>query len=112
MSYAFFPFGFYLSKAARDALGAEAHRVAVLALRAILKHGKSLVVAHQQIQYGGRGFAFCSRVTAGGQLFVELDVGDPRLSDVLILEEDLRKAERKAGLRGEERSRRRYPGIK
>ena len=108
MSYAFFPFGFYVSKAAGEALGAEAHRVAVLALRAILKHRKSLEVAHQQVRYAGRNFAFCSRITGSGQLVIELDAGDPRLSDVLILEDDLRKAERKVkGVRREDRPSRR-----
>jgi hypothetical protein len=107
MSYAFFPFGFYLSKAAGEALGGEAHRVAILALRAMLKHRKSLEVAHQQVRYCGRDFAFCSRITGSGQLVIEMDVGDPRLADVLILEDDLRRAERKVkGLR-EERPRRR-----
>lgn len=108
MSYAFFPFGFYLSKAAGEALGAEAHRVAVLALQAILKHRKSLEVAHQQTRHRGRDFAFCSRITGNGQLAIEMDLGDPKLSDVLILEDDLREAQRKAkAVRGEARSRRR-----
>ncbi len=98
MSYGFFPFGFYLSKAASDVLGAQANRVAVLALRAILSHNKSLEVAHQQIRYCGRDFVFCSRITGNGQLVVELDVGNPKLSGLLILEGDLRKAERKASI--------------
>ncbi len=107
MSYGYFPFGFYLSKAASDMLGARADRVAVLALRAILSHRKSLEVAHQQIRYCGRDFVFCSRVTSKGQLIIELDLGDSRLSDLLILEDDLRQAERKVrDTKGLERRRR------
>src|SRR5215472_15581948 len=96
MSYGFFPFGFYVSKAASEALGAQANRVAVLALRAILSHRKSMEVAHQQIRYCGRDFVFCSHITGKGQLIIELDLGDARLSDLLILEDDLRNAECKA----------------
>jgi hypothetical protein len=107
MSHGFFPFSFYLSRAASDALGADASRVAVLALRAIVRHKKSLEVAHQQIRYRGCDFAFCSRVAASGLLVLELDMGDSRFADVLILEDDLRKAERNAkALRGAERHRR------
>ena len=107
MGYGFFPFGFYLSKAASDALGAQANRVAVLALRAILSHRKGLEVAHQQIRYCGRDFVFCSRITGKGQLVIELDIGDARLADLLILEDDLRSAERKSrDVKGMERKRR------
>jgi hypothetical protein len=104
MSRGFLPFYFYSSPTATRLLRENANRVAVLALRAILQQRKSLEVAHQQIHFGGQDYAFSSRIADGGLLVIELDIGDPRLAHHLILEEDLRKADRKAkGIREEGR---------
>src|SRR5579883_3423371 len=95
MSRGFFPFYFYCSAAATKLLKENAHRAAALALRAILKHRKCLEVAHQQISFGGAHYAFSSRIAGSGLLVIELDIGDPKFADRLILEEDVRKSERK-----------------
>ena len=76
-------------------LGRDGASVAALAAKAILSHRKSLEVAHQQIRFRGHDFAFSSRITAQGELVIELDVGDPRLGDRIVLEEELRTAVRK-----------------
>lgn len=94
MNRAYLPFLFIPSHAAANALGRRADRAAVLALKAILQHGKSLEVAHQQIRYGRHDLAFSSRITRNGDLVVELDLGDPRLCHRLVLEEELRRADR------------------
>lgn len=63
----------------------------------ILRGDISLVaveVAHQQVVFRGHHFAFSSRVSQAGELYLELDVGDPRLGDRLVLEDELRKAGR------------------
>jgi hypothetical protein len=90
------PFSFHPSAAARETLGADLERVALMAVKAVLKNHKSVEVAHQQIRYGGHALAFSSRVTALGDLVVDIDVGDPRLAHHLILEDELRSADRKA----------------
>jgi hypothetical protein len=95
MTIALLPFHFLPSHAARRVLGADHEKVAILALRAILKHRRGLEVAHQQIRYGDHDFAFSSRIGSTGNLIVELDIGDARLSDRLVLEEDLRRAARR-----------------
>jgi hypothetical protein len=105
MNRAYLPFLFIPSHAAANALGRNADRVAVLALKAILQHGKSVEVAHQQIHYGRHDLAFSSRVTKNGDLIMELDLGDPRLCNRLVLEEELRQAGRT--VRGVQSSRRR-----
>ncbi len=108
MGRAFLPFHFYASRAVSDLLPVQAERVAVLALRAVLRERRSLEVAHQQVRYGGHNFAFSSRITDDGILVLDLDVGDPKLAHRIVLEEDLRAATRKTkGLRDEERARRR-----
>lgn len=89
MKRAFLPFKIVPTHAARNAVGRDLDAVAVLALRAILRHNKSLEVAHQQIRYRHLHLAFSSRVTSNGDLIIDLDVGDPRLADRLILEHDL-----------------------
>ncbi len=94
MNRAFLPFLYVPSHQARALLGRRLDTVAVLALRAILEHRRSLEVAHQQIRFGGHDLAFSSRITGRGQLVVELDIGDPRLADRLVLEEEIRSAGR------------------
>ncbi len=96
MNRTFLPFLFVPSHAAARLIGRDRDKVAVLALRAILKNQKSLEVAHQQIRYRKHHLALSSRITSGGELVVELDVGDARLEDRLVLEEELRVAGRKA----------------
>jgi hypothetical protein len=95
MHRTFLPFLFLPSHAATSLLGRNRDKVAVLALRAILKTHKRLEVAHQQIRYREHHLAFSSRITAGGDLVVELDVGDARLEDRLVLEDELRAAGKK-----------------
>lgn len=103
---AFLPFLFLPSHAVVHSLGRRAERAAVLALRAILQHHRQLEVAHQQILYAGQHLAFSSRITARGELVIELDVGDPRLEGRIILEEELRQAGRRVrGLASEGRRR-------
>jgi hypothetical protein len=94
MQRSFLPFLFQPSPAASRLLGRRAPNAALLALKAILAHNRSLEVAHQQIRYAGRDFAFSSRVTAGGELVVDLDIGDPNLDGRIVLEEEFRAASR------------------
>jgi hypothetical protein len=82
------------SLAARKAAGSDLGKIARLALEAILKNGRSLEVAHQQIAFGKAHFVLSSRLGNRGQLILELDVGNAVLADRLILEDDLRRAER------------------
>lgn len=91
-----FPIFVYPSPAVRRLLGDNVDRVAALALRAVLTNRRSLEIAHQQIEWRGRHFAFSSRIGAKGDLIVELDIGDPRLEGRILLEEDIRRAD-KAG---------------
>jgi len=106
MQRIFLPFLFLPSHAAQRLIGRDRDKVAVLALQAILRSHKSLEVAHQQIRYRGHHLAFSSRITAGGELVVELDVGDARLKDRLVLEEELRAAGRRVrGISSEGRRR-------
>jgi hypothetical protein len=83
------------SPAARALLGGDLAKVAVLAIRAVLQHRKGIEVAHQQVRYRKHHLAFSSRIGRYGDLILELDVGDPGLSDRVILEADLRDAERR-----------------
>ena len=100
------PFLFLPTHAAARLIGRDRDTVAVLAVQAILRSHKNLEVAHQQIRWRGHHLAFSSRITAAGELIVELDVGDERLEDRLILEDDLRGAGRKVrGIAGEQRRR-------
>jgi hypothetical protein len=92
MDRAFLPILVIATHAARRALGSDVRKVAVLAAKAMLKSRRSLEVAHQQIRFGQHHLAFCSRIGSLGDLIVELDIGDPRLSNRVILEEDLRRA--------------------
>jgi hypothetical protein len=95
MPRALFPIIFTASPAVSRAIGGELHQAVILALRAVIKHGRSLEVAHQQIRFRDQDLSFCSRITARGDLVIELDLGDARLADRIILEDDLKKAERK-----------------
>jgi len=92
MDRAFLPILVIPTHAARRALGSDLHKVAVLAAKAIIRGRKSLEVAHQQIRFAEHDLAFCSRIGAQGDLILELDVGDPRLSDRIVLEEELQRA--------------------
>jgi hypothetical protein len=94
--------------AARTLLGANLPKVAVLAMQAVLRHRRGIEVAHQQIRYGKHHFAFSSRIGREGDLILDLDVGDPALEKRLVLETDLRNAERRSAQHGERESHRRY----
>jgi hypothetical protein len=94
MHRSFLPFLYQLSAAASRLLGRRSADAALLALKAILAHNRSLEVAHQQIRFAGHDFAFSSRVTANGELMVELDVGEPALEGRIVLEAELRAATR------------------
>lgn len=96
MKRAFFPFTVVPSNAVRTALGRNLDEAVVLALRAILRESHSLDVAHQQISYRGNCLAFSSRITQRGDIVVDIDLGDPRLSDRLVLESELRQAVRRS----------------
>jgi hypothetical protein len=104
MAYrAFLPFHVLASHAVADKIGRRTERAAVLALRAILQNHRQLEVAHQQILFGGHHLAFSSRITARGDLVIELDIGDPRLEGRLILEDDLKRAVRRVrGVAGDD----------
>lgn len=95
MRRALFPFQFLPTHRVVELLRGDISQVAVLALKAVLRNRRSLEVAHQQIVFRGHPFAFSSRVSQAGELYLELDVGDPRLGDRLVLEDELRKAGRK-----------------
>ena len=92
MDRAFLPILVIATHAARRALGSDVRKAAVLAAKAIIRDRRSLEVAHQQIRFPEHDLAFCSRIGAQGDLILELDIGDPRLSDRIVLEEELRRA--------------------
>jgi hypothetical protein len=96
MDRASLPFLLIASPAARTLAGRDLAKIAVLALQAMIRHRRSIEVAHQQISYRRNFFAFSSRVGRHGDLILELDVGDPRLAGRLVLEADLRRAELQA----------------
>jgi hypothetical protein len=73
-------------------LGGDLHKVAVMAMRALLRNRRGVEVALQQIDYRKRPIAFSSRIGQMGDLILELDIGNPALADRLFLEQDLRKA--------------------
>jgi hypothetical protein len=93
MDRAALPFLLVTTPALRKALGRDVDKVAVLAAQALLRHRKTLEVAHQQVRYRKHMIAFSSRVGRHGDLILELDMGDPALGDRVILEADLRRAE-------------------
>jgi len=95
MPRAYLPFIFNPSHAAVDALGSQCGTVALLAVRAVLRHARSLDVAHQQVMWRGQDYAFSSSVSASGELVVDLDLGDPKLAGRIVLEDELRRVKRK-----------------
>ncbi len=84
------------SRKVSERLGSNIGNVALLAIRAILKNQRGIEVAYQQILYRGHHLALSSRITAGGDLAITIDVGDPSLAQRLILEDELCSAERRA----------------
>ncbi len=96
MPRALFPIIYSVSPAAIRSVGGDVSQAVILALRAMLKRGGPLEIAHQQISFQGQHLSFCSRITARGDLVIELDLGDARLANRIILEEDLKRAERMA----------------
>jgi hypothetical protein len=110
MNRGFLPFLFLCTHAAGRLLGRNGASVAALAAKAILSHRKSLEIAHQQVRFRGHDFAFSSRITAQGELVIELDVGDPSLGDRIVLEEELRTATRKVRGIAQEARLQRKPG--
>jgi hypothetical protein len=106
MKVAHLPFLVVSSHAVTALLGRELDTVAVLALKAILRNQKGLEIAHQQIRYREHNLAFSSRIGRRGDLILELDIGDPRLDQRLVLEEELRRATRNVSRsRGTDRGR-------
>src|SRR3569833_3449766 len=93
MERANLPFLLIASPAARVSLGRDLHKVAVMALQAILRNGRGVEVALQQIDYRKRPIAFSSRIGQMGDLILELDVGDPSLAGRLFLEQDFQKTQ-------------------
>jgi hypothetical protein len=93
MDVASLPILLTASPALRKALGADLRRVAVLAVQAMLRHGRGLEVALQQIDYRQKPIVFSSRVGRLGDLILEMDVGNPALGERIFLEADLRKAQ-------------------
>jgi hypothetical protein len=82
------------SPAVRKLLGPELAKVAVLAVQAILRQRRAIEVAHQQIRYRKHHVAFSSRIGRHGDLILDIDVGDPALENRIVIEADLRSAER------------------
>jgi hypothetical protein len=107
MHRAHLPILLFASPAAQALLGREV--ADVLALKAILRNRRGIEVAHQQIKYRKHALAFSSRVGREGDRIVDLDVGVPGLDNRLVLETDLRRAERAVGeeRRNERRRKRR-----
>ena len=93
MERADLPFLLIASPAARLSLGRDLQKVAVMAMQAILRNGRGVEVALQQIDYRKRPIVFSSRIGQLGDLILELDVGDPTLAGRLFLEQDFRRAQ-------------------
>jgi hypothetical protein len=94
MTRAYLPFYCVPTPAVHAAIGGNVQNVALAALKAILRRGKGLEVAHQQIVYAGHDLAFSARVTSNGDLVLTLDLGDPKLRHRIVLEADLRREAR------------------
>jgi hypothetical protein len=95
--------------AVQKLLGPELPKVAVLAVQAILRQRRGIEIAHQQIRYRKHHVVFSSRIGRHGDLILDLDVGDPALENRIVIEADLRSAERAQAARHEqERPRRRW----
>ena len=97
------PFLLISTPAARAAAGRDLHNVAVLAFRAILERRVCVEIAHLQVRYRKHCFAVSSRIGRHGDMILELDVGDEKLGDRVILEADLRRAELQQRARDRER---------
>jgi len=95
MTRAYLPFIFNPAVPVVEALGVEAERVAVLAARALLRHARAIEVAHEQVSWRGKAYAFSSRISARGELVIDLDIGDPRLAHHIVLEDELRVTSRR-----------------
>lgn len=96
MHRAHFPILFQCSHAVRAKLGRDVDLAVVLVMKAVLvRHGR-LDVAHQQIVFRNLHLAFSTRIGRGGDLFVDIDEGDPALADRIVLESELRQAERRS----------------
>lgn len=87
------PFLLISTPAARSAAGRDLHNVAVLAFRAILERRTCVEIAHLQVRYRKHCFAVSSRIGRHGDMVLELDIGDEKLGDRVILAADLRHAE-------------------
>ncbi|MDE1993327.1 MAG: hypothetical protein KGI75_12560 [Rhizobiaceae bacterium] len=87
----YLPISIYPSTALHRIIGPDFEKIAGLALREVLKNRRSLEIAHQQVAWKNLTIAFSSRITTSGNLIIELDIGDPRLKDRIILEEDMHK---------------------
>lgn len=90
------PFILVASPALRRALGPDLVKVAVMAMRVLLKQRRGVEIALQQIDYRKMPIAFSSRIGRLGDLILELDVGDPSLSGRVFVERELRQAEAEA----------------
>jgi hypothetical protein len=107
MDVAALPILLTASPEVREMLGRDLRRVAVMAVQAMLRHGRGLEVALQQIDYRQKRIAFSSRIGRMGDLILELDVGNPTLGERIFLEADLRKAQAEAAkTRGQRAGRR------
>ena len=107
MAKALFPFFCFYSPAAARVVGADVAGVAVAALRAAIRNGQGLEIAHQQIRWGEHDLAFSVRIGRLGDLVIDIDIGDANLRDRIVLEADLRREARKVkGIRGDERDKR------
>lgn len=91
MARALFPFYCFASPAAAEVIGQDISSVAVLALRSVIRHGRSLEIAHQQIEWDDKVLAFSCRVGKTGDLVIEFDLGTPGLTARIICEADLRR---------------------
>ena len=96
MNRAFLPFRFLPSAVLVDRFGKELFAIAVLAVRAVLKHRKSLEIAHQQIIFRDTPIALSTRISETGDVIVDLDIGDPNLANRIILEDELLRAAQSA----------------
>jgi hypothetical protein len=96
MERASLPFLLIASPAARHVLGRDLHKVAVMAVQALLRNRRGVEIALQQVEYRKRPFAFSSRIGVLGDLILELDIGDVSLDGRVFLEQELRKAQASA----------------
>lgn len=95
MARVFLPVYCVPTQAVARALGSDVERVALAALKAALRHRKSLEIAHQQISYAGHEVAFSTRLTAAGDLILDIDIGNPSLRNRIILEDEFRRETKK-----------------